>query len=240
VIAGAQRSGTTYLYGLLDDHPDIEMAKPVRPEPKFFLDDERYARGLSYYESEYFSEPATRVRGEKSTSYVESEVAAQRIKAMLPGALVVVVVRDPVARAASNYRFSVQAGNEDLPLDEALRASADETRPWDTERFSVSPHAYLPRGRYADYLERFSRHVPRDQIHVVVFEELVADGAVIADLYSRLGVDAGFVPARLGVAANATEPDDERLDPGLAAWLREYYREPNARLATFLGRALPW
>jgi len=36
-VVGAQRSGTTYLYNVLDEHPQIFMAKPVRPEPKFFF-----------------------------------------------------------------------------------------------------------------------------------------------------------------------------------------------------------
>ena len=53
-IAGAQRSGTTYLYRLLDEHPEIEMAKPERPEPKFFLLDELHARGLKFYENHFF------------------------------------------------------------------------------------------------------------------------------------------------------------------------------------------
>src|SRR5712691_8572726 len=105
VIVGAQRCGTTYLYRLLDEHPEIEMAKPLRPEPKFFLDDDRFPLGLSYYESQFFSEAGPRVRGEKSTSYIESDVAAQRIKATLPGAPMVAVLRDPVERAISNYRF---------------------------------------------------------------------------------------------------------------------------------------
>ena len=37
VIAGAQRSATSWLAGVLDRHPDIAMARPMRPEPKYFL-----------------------------------------------------------------------------------------------------------------------------------------------------------------------------------------------------------
>lgn len=239
MIVGAQRCGTTYLYRLLDEHPEIEMAKPLRPEPKFFLDDERYARGPTFYEAEYFSEPTARLRGEKGTSYLESEIAAQRIKAMLPGVTVVALLRDPVARAISNYRFSVQHGNEHLPLDEALRASAAGERAWDPERFSVSPYAYLARGRYADALERFSRCVPREQIEVVFFEELVA-GDALPMLYERLGVTPAFTPEALGRPANASDGIAPPLEPQLELWLRDYYREPNQRLATLLARPLPW
>jgi hypothetical protein len=49
IIGGAPRSGTTWLYELLDRHPDVHMAKPLAPEPKFFLRDDEYARGLRYY-----------------------------------------------------------------------------------------------------------------------------------------------------------------------------------------------
>jgi hypothetical protein len=239
VIAGAQRCGTTYLYRLLEEHPEIEMAKPLRPEPKFFLDDATFALGLGYYDAQFFSDASARVRGEKSTSYIESDLALQRIAATMPDAPIVVVVRDPVARAISNVRFSVQNGVENLPMAEALRA-ATGAREWDAKRFSVSPFDYLARGRYADYLERAVRSIPRDSIYVLVFEELVSDTGVIAQLYERLGVDASFRPSGFHTAVNASDAGNEPVDPEIRDWLRDYFREPNQRLAAFLGRQLPW
>ena len=49
IIGGAPRSGTTWLYALLDRHPDVFMARPRAPEPKFFLVDHLYEKGLQYY-----------------------------------------------------------------------------------------------------------------------------------------------------------------------------------------------
>jgi hypothetical protein len=239
VIVGAQRCGTTYLSRLLDAHPEIEMAKPLWPEPKFFLDDDRYALGLEYYESEFFPERGTRVRGEKSTSYIESEVAAGRITATLPGAPLLVVVRDPVRRAISNYRFSAEHGVEDLPIPEALRPEAGN-RAWDHARFSVSPFAYLARGRYVEYLERLSRCVAPELIRVLVFEELVNDETAIAGIYALLGVDETFRPAEFGSAVNASTTGDQPVGAEIEARLRDYFREPNQRLEEFLGRSLPW
>jgi hypothetical protein len=239
VIIGAQRCGTTYLARLLDEHPQVEMAKPFRPEPKFFLDGDRYPLGLEFYEKQFFSDPVAPVRGEKSTSYIESELAVQRIGASLPGATIVIVVRDPARRAVSNHRLSTENGVEHLPLADALRADETGDREWDRARFSVSPFAYLRRGRYADYLERVMRHIPEERIHLMVFEELVADDAVVAGLFDRLGVDPGFRPAGLGAGVNASD-GDEVPDPETEAWLRDYFAEPNRRLAAFLGRELPW
>jgi hypothetical protein len=239
VIIGAQRCGTTYLTQLLDEHPEIEMAKPLRPEPKFFLDYDQFARGLGHYETRYFSGSNTRVRGEKSTSYIEHDVALRRIVTLLPEARIVVVVRDPVARAVSNHRFSTAEGVENLPLGEALRDSEAGGRAWDAEHFSVSPFAYLARGCYADALARIAQRVPRAQLDVLVFEELVADPSVLTGLYERLGVDPAFRPPALGTAVNAS-PASNELDAATEEWLRGYFAEPNRRLEEFLGRPLPW
>lgn len=115
---------------------------------------------------------------------------------MFPGATVVVVVGDPVRRAISNYRFSADKGNEDLPPVEAMRASASGERAWDQTRFCVSPYAYLTRGRY-------------------VFEELVTDLTVIAGLYERLAVDATYRPNGFVTAVNASEDGDRPVEPEL-------------------------
>src|SRR5919108_4548906 len=119
-IIGAQRCGTTALAQLLDIDPRIELARPLRPEPKFFLDEALTARGTDYYERTYFSDPGALREGEKGTSYIESAEAARRIARAYPAARILTVIREPVARAVSNYRFSVANGMEDLPPEEAL------------------------------------------------------------------------------------------------------------------------
>ena len=239
VIIGAQRCGTTYLTRRLDAHPAIEMAKPFRPEPKFFLDDEQYALGLDHYETRFFTDERVRVRGEKSTSYIEHESAVERIVTMLPDAIVVVILRDPVARAVSNYRFSTSHGVETLPVVDALRADEIGNRPWDRTRFSVSPFAYLQRGHYADALARVGKHVSPERLVVLVFEELLADPTVLIALYERLGVDPALAPVIDITPVNAS-PNAVGLDASTEAWLRSYYAEPNRRLEALLGRRPAW
>lgn len=240
VIAGAQRCGTTYLTRLLDEHPDIELARPLRPEPKFFLDQDACALGLDEYVARHFRDPDVAVRGEKSTSYLESTVAAVNLRTLLPEALVVVLLRDPIARALSHYRFSCDNGVETLDLSTAIRASIDGGRPFDPQRFSVSPFTYLPRGRYVEFLEPFAAVLGRDRLHVLFLEELREDPAVLAGLFARLGVDPRFVPAGTTTVVNASPPMVESLDDETRALLIEHYRAPNAALAEFLGRNLPW
>ena len=54
IVGGAPRCGTTWLWHALQRHPDIEMAQPVRPEPKFFLHDSLFEKGLAHYSKTWF------------------------------------------------------------------------------------------------------------------------------------------------------------------------------------------
>jgi len=80
IIVGAQRSGTTGLYRLLAQHPDICMASPLRPEPKFFLREDAVSKGREGYLARHFPHHnGESMLGEKSTSYMEREDAILRM-----------------------------------------------------------------------------------------------------------------------------------------------------------------
>lgn len=236
-VVGAQRSGTTYLYHVLDEHPQIEMARPMRPEPKFFVQNDFAQQSPADYEDRYFS-GNTPLRGEKSTSYYETELAAQRIATWYPDAPLIFLLRNPIERAISNYRFSQSNGIEPLLMDEAFHS--EQTRDYDRTRFSVSPYTYLRRGRYIDYLRMYEQYFPREQLLVYFYEELVENLAVIQDLYRALGADDDFWPPSLRRVANASENASPNLDEDLYTFLSQTFSEPNAELAGYLGRPLPW
>ena len=237
-IVGAQRCGTTFLYRLLDSHPDVVMARPVRPEPKIFLTDDVTGDSRAYDARLFAGVSATRVRGEKATSYLEHPEALDRIAATFPDAHIVVAVRDPIERALSNYRFSVDHGLEDRSPDAALLDDLEgRERAWDRARVSVSPYAYVRRGRYLEGIRRVEARFDRARIHVVVFEELVADVREAAGVFRALGVGA---PPRGGMPTVAVNPSAApgTLSATVRARLRDHYAEANAALARHLGRPL--
>lgn len=238
-VVGAQRCGTTYLYHLLDAHPEIEMARPVRPEPKFFLDDALYDQGIGYYDRTFFAgKRGARLKGEKSAAYLESDVAAKRIARAFPGARILILVRDPVARAVSHWRFSVENGVEDLPMEEAFRQERERWDRYDRDRFSMSPYAYLRRGKYVDDILRWEHLFPRERIGLFLYEALVGAPETLANLYGFLGADPAFVPDAVGERINASAPPpagSEALSPETEAWLARYFAEPNGRLAVWTG-----
>jgi hypothetical protein len=237
-VVGAQRCGTTYLHRLLDAHPQVRMARPVRPEPKFFLDCERVAQGRDAYEAQYFPDVAGPVTylGEKCTSYIERPDAGALIHGFYPDARILAILREPVSRAVSNYRFSVENGLEPLPFDEALAAEEERLRS-DVFSTSANPFAYRTRGHYVEYLAPYVDLFGRDRVRVLVFEELVGNVAALGDLYRWLGVDDSFVPGDVHRAVNASS---EPAPPPSTA-LRELaagFGPSVQRLEDFLGRSL--
>lgn len=232
-IVGAQRSATTYLYQLLDEHPQIEMAKPIRPEPKFFLLDDLYAQGIDAYFAQFFdASAAPDRRGEKSTSYSESEKAARRIADHFPQARIIFLLREPIERAVSNYWFSVRNGLETRPIGEALREEDSRRGSYLT---SVSPFAYVKRGLYIDQIDLYERFFPHEQIGIFLHERLTASPETLDSVYRFLGVDDTFNPPSWGQVINAGQKGSETLTPDLEQRLIETFAEPNARLAERMG-----
>lgn len=238
IIAGAPRSATTWLYELADRHPDVAMAKPVTPEPKFFLRDDLYERGLAYYSAQWFDAlPARSCAGEKSTNYLESAVACERIARDLPSVKLIFILRDPVERAHSNYLWSKRNGIETESFARALELEAARESSLAPELRYARPHAYFSRGLYAELLRPWFARFPREHILVLRSEDVVdAPGELANSLFAFLGVsDRPELAEGLGTI-NAALPDGSpQMDPATRASLKERYRAPNAELAKLLG-----
>lgn len=241
IIGGAPRSGTTWLYAVLDRHPDIAMAKPVAPEPKFFLRDDLYARGLAYYSKTWFAGlPLVALTGEKSTNYLESATAAARIHRDLPDVRLLFVLRNPADRAFSNYLWSRQNGLETESFETALEREEERERILPEELRYARPHALFSRGLYARHLRPYLEQCGRERVHVVRYEDLVAGpGDVAAGLHRFLGVAPRRADGESQEAINAAEAVSASMSPGTRRRLEDRYAEPNRELAALLGPEFP-
>ncbi len=242
IIGGAPRSGTTWLYAALDLHPGVHMAKPVTPEPKFFLVDELYEKGFASYCDRWFAQVPSGIKaGEKSTNYLESPVAAQRIFAHLPQARLIFLLREPVDRCFNNWLWSRHNGVEKESFAFALAQEEERERTCPPSLRYARPHALFSRGLYADLLRPYFELFPREQILVLRFEDIAsAPGEVLARTHAFLGVEQrpGDVDG-LGVINRADGELDETLPEDLRARLHAAYEEPNRQLAALLGPGFP-
>lgn len=203
-IIGAQRSGTTYLYKILDAHPEVYMAKPARPEPKYFMDPANVGAGYNAYFKKYFSDAGDVYwLGEKSTSYIECDEAALAIRQTVPDATILVMLRDPLERAISHYSFTRDHGLEPYDIERAIKEEPSRVDAWHSVGTSVSPYKYTERGKYAQYLERWERLFGKDRLILLVAEQFIGNQAAISALYERLGIEPHFVPPSLRERVNA-------------------------------------
>jgi hypothetical protein len=237
IIAGAPRSGTTWLYALARCHPQIAMAEPAVPEPKFFLVDALWQRGIDYYSTRWFDTlSAGKVLGEKSTSYLESPEVAERMYGVLPQVKLIFLLRNPVDRAYSNYLWSRQNGLESETFEQALALEEQRDRDLPEDLRYARPHAYFSRGLYAEHLIRFYDRFPSEQILVLKHEDLATYPERLAANFHRfLGVSEMPVLARKLGPINAAKPSrSEPLPELLRRRLTERYRSANDKLATLL------
>ena len=242
LVIGAQRCGTTWLHHQLEAHPQIAMARPTRPEPKVFLDDLTPDQDHDWYVDTWFGHATPgQVLGEKSTSYVDRPDSIERVRGLLGDVPLVVQLRDPVARALSHWRFSHESGLEQRSLTEALEANLEGPLPWDPRTTSVSPYAYLERGRYAESLRPWVDAFG-DLLHVQFLEELLTRPELFAGTLAHVGVDPTATTEVDLAPVNRSHGDDatEALDPAIATAVRQSFTESDRELATLLGRSLPW
>lgn len=198
-VIGAPKCGTTALHRYLDMHPRIAMS--AVKEPKFFLTDgtrprhrgpgderacRRYVVDRDAYEA-LFELPAGAgsYAGESSPYYLWDPAAAPRIKALVPDARLVALVREPTMRAFSNWADLREQGREKLDFASAL-AAEEERRHLDWEPFWL----YRSLSLYGEQLTRLYTVFPRRQVTVVRAEDLAADpDAVLATVFSFLGLE---------------------------------------------------
>jgi hypothetical protein len=237
IIAGAPRSGTTWLYALARRHPQLAMAEPGAPEPKFFLVDALWQRGVDYYSTRWFDPlPVGRVLGEKSANYLESPEVAKRMCRVLPRVKLIFVLRNPVDRAYSNYLWSRQNGLETETFERALALEEQRERDLAPNLRYARPHAYFSRGLYAEHLVRFYDRFPREQILVLRHDDVAVSPERIAAAFQRF-VGVAEMPE---LARDLGSINAVGLSPGvslpkvLQRHLAERYRAANANLGTLL------
>jgi len=237
LLVGCPRSGTTWLSRALAKHPEVFHAQPFRPEPKFFLIDDLYANGLQYYSDRWFQvADGYKAVGEKSTNYLESPVAAERIAKDLPGVKLIFLLRDPCERAYSNYLWTKMNGLETLEFGDALRAESEREKSYSPDQRYSRPYSYYSRGLYAEMLRPYLDRFPGESILCLRCEEMDADpGKLLSQVHTYLGVLQRPDDAKDLGKVNSANLDQKPMPKDLHGELKQRFAEPNHALARLLG-----
>lgn len=170
-IAGVQKSGTTALHHLLNQHPDVFF--PRAPQELHFFDvEENFRKGIEWYEAHFSGWRNQRIVAQTSPLYFFEEAVPARIHAVIPQARFIVILRNPIDRAYSHYWHEVKHGAETLPFEEALAREPERIN----QGFDSRRHfSYFSRGEYAVQFARLLRLFPRNQLLALRFDDLVQD-----------------------------------------------------------------
>lgn len=198
LVIGAAKSGTTSLAHYLRQHPDVFVAR--EKESHYFLfdgvrpafsgpgDDEFNRLIISdaeRYRRCFASAPERSLRGEASVYYMYRPVSLERALEANPEMKLVAILRDPVERAFSAWAHMRRDGRESLESFSAALVAEQQRM---EQGWSYGWH-YYEVGRYADQLRGVLERVPHQQLHVLLYEDLVADShTTLQRLFGFLGV----------------------------------------------------
>jgi hypothetical protein len=181
IVIGAQKCGTSGLHYYLSLHPETSMSRPK--ELNFFIAERNYGRGLGWYRAHF--DPRARVRGESSpnyTAYPQHVGVPERMRATVPEAKLLYMVRDPIDRIAAHWVHNFAKRREKGDLRATLMHPST---------------SYLARSHYYMQLQQFLRCFPRRQVLLVEQEELRRDRlATLRTVFEFIGVDPDFSHAR--------------------------------------------
>ena len=169
---GTQKAGTSALHAYLRAHPALCMAKVK--EVHLFDDDQTFFKrtlgGYAAYHRQFAPTSNTQLIGEITPAYMYWNDAPRRIWEYNPAMKLIVVLRNPITRAYSQWNMQRDVGIDPLPFWEALQAESERLRaslPYQNRKFS-----YVDRGFYTGQLRRLWTFFPAEQVLILRHEDL--------------------------------------------------------------------
>ncbi len=197
IIAGTTKAATTSVFNYLADHPKI-CASNIK-ETGFFLDPDyplpakyRLEDGLAKYESYFIHCSASHIRMEATPDYLYSPCTPQKIKTSLPLVKIIFVLREPIDRLVSWYRFAKQIAG--LPAQVDFEQYVNSQLRNNGSSSCIEQHMRaLEQGRYSVYLKPYLDLFEQDQVFIAQYETLKRDPAdVLDEVCLFAGIDPAF------------------------------------------------
>ncbi|HEY9217008.1 MAG TPA: sulfotransferase domain-containing protein, partial [Phenylobacterium sp.] len=175
IVAGVQKGGTTALHDYLTEHPHVTLANVKEVH---FFDDESQDWAAPDYGAFHAHFPTERraACGEITPIYIYWPNSLERIAAYNPAMKIVVLLRDPVERAFSQWRMEASRGAETHAFSWCIRqgrARLFDAEPWGHHR----EFSYVERGFYGEQIERLFSVFPREQTLILRSDALELQAA---------------------------------------------------------------
>lgn len=182
---GPQRTGTTWLYKTLRQHPSLYLPEVLK-ETKYF--DRRFDRGQEWYARYFESSRDDQMCGEIAPTYFDVPEVPERVRRVAPSCDILISLRHPAERAFSLYLHHLRKGRVSRPFGEAV-----EQKP-----------RILESGRYAAHIPRWRSAFGREQVHVLFLRDIKEHPQDVLDqICTWLEVDQMRLPSQADRKVNA-------------------------------------
>jgi hypothetical protein len=232
ICVGAMRCGTTTFFRMIREHPDFVRA---RTKEVHYFDRCENPSDIGYRASFPLAAMARRHSPQAFTAdvtpkYLAHPEVALRIRSVLgPDVRMLVLLRDPVARAISHYYKRARAGRDTKPIEESFAAALADPDP--------SPFGYLRRGHFAEQVANYIDTFSREQLLIRFSADFFSNAQQLLDDVAEHFQIARWAP-RPGTRGSSV-----RYDPPPAALVEEleaYFAPHDAALRELLGTELAW
>jgi len=241
IIIGVQKAGTTTLYDYLIKHPLILPA--LKKETKYF--DLFHNKSLNWYKAFFPIKSKKFITGEATPDYFFYKEIPGRINKILPNVKLIVLLRNPVERAISQYNFNIDRKIENLSFEAAIkeedkRISANFKIKLKSGYMSNSyrEYSYINRSRYAEQLKHWLKYFSIDQFLFCTTEQMKNDSLnTVNSVYEFLELEK--VNQVKAIQKNVSK-NKLRLSDPLLSNLRESFKSENEALYSIIGKRFNW
>lgn len=195
-IAGTPKSGTTSLFHYLDEHPEVFMCSVK--EPNYFSYDDIIRQNLYYsekgfgnkekYEALFKDVTSERAIGEASVSYLFYEKTPTKIKAVVPDAKIIIILRNPVDRGFSHYLMDTRLGYVNISFEDIVHKRTEHPQ------LDLYYQQFVELGLYYQQVRRFLDTFGESQVKTFLNEDLKENiSKVIHSVYEFLDINSDFL-----------------------------------------------
>jgi len=247
IIVGAVRCGTTSLYYDICEHSSVLPA--AYDEIGFF--DSNYDLGINWYKS-MFPTKFTRkkiesktglcITGEDTPFYFWDKKSIDRIKKEIPKIKLIILLRNPIDRAYSNYQLGVRSGSESLSFEDAIKKEIelleknDDIENDDIEKF-LRPRSYIAKGLYYNQIKNWFKIFSKDQIIVLTTENLARNPhKTLEKVFNFLGLPN----EQIENIQKRKVVNYQKMNNNTRQFLKKLYLPHNTKLFEFLEMKFDW
>ena len=192
-LIGVQKSATTSVYDWISQHPDVCGPVSLKDTP-FFIDDKLFNKGLNFLEKIYQNELSNeRIILNGSAHNIYFEHAIKRIKKHNPDAKLILILRNPVDRAISAYRFAVK---RNLERDSFMNSIKNESIRLQSDNIQIlSETTYIDHGRYYQQIKNLYKYFNEDKVLIIDYDDVKnKPNQIISDVFTFLNINSNFNP----------------------------------------------